>query len=140
MKTINRMSWKTLLQVTALAAATLVLPVAHGEAPAPASAADEAAASDARRAQALLARAVDTYRQQGDGVFAAFNGPSEFVDRELYVWVLGTDGVMLASGGSSAALIGRKVANMRDAFGTPFSTTCWKRPRAATPASSTIAG
>jgi cytochrome c len=27
---------------------------------------------------------------------------------------------MLASGGSSAALIGRKVMNMRDAFGTPF--------------------
>lgn len=119
-KTKNRLNWKTLLQITALAAATLAGPAAHGEPPAAPSAADEAAASDARRAQALLARAVDAYRQQGDGAFAAFNGPSEFVDRELYVWVLGTDGVMLASGGSSAALIGRKVMNMRDAFGTPF--------------------
>ena len=77
-------------------------------------------ASDVQRARALLARAIIRYRQQGDEAFAAFNGPTEFVDGELYVWVLGTDGVMLASGGSSSALIGRKVSNMRDAFGTPF--------------------
>ncbi len=120
MQTMKRVNWKTLLPVATLAAATLLMPAAHGEAPAPSSAAAAAATDDAQRAQALLARAVDAYRQQGDGVFAAFNGPVEFVDRELYVWVLGTDGVMLASGGSSAALIGRKVANMRDAFGTPF--------------------
>ena len=100
---------------------SLILPTAHAqESPSAATAAKEAAAVDARRARALLARAVDLYRQQGDAAFAAFNNPTDFVDAELYVYVLGTDGTMLASGGSSAALIGRKVKNMRDAFGTPF--------------------
>jgi len=95
------------------------LPVVHGEESATATL-KESVASDAQRARALLARAVMRYRQQGDQAFAAFNDPTEFVDGELYVWVLGTDGIMLASGGSSSALIGRKVTNMRDAFGTPF--------------------
>ena len=113
------MNWKNLLKIVALAAFSLLLPVAHGEEPATATA-KEIAADDAQRAEALLTRAVAFYRQQGDKAFTAFNGPNEFVDGELYVWVLGTDGVMLASGGSSAALIGRQVANLRDAFGTPF--------------------
>ena len=122
MKAPRIANWKTLLKIAALGALSVMQPVAHGQEPAPTAglSAKEIAAQDAQRAQALLARAVGLYRQQGDGAFAAFNGPSEFVDGELYVWVLGTDGVMLASGGSSAALIGRKVMNMRDAFGTPF--------------------
>jgi cytochrome c len=105
------------VKIVALAAFSFMLPVAHGEEPVTAK---EVAARDAQRAEALLARAVAFYRQQGDQAFAAFNAPDQFVDGELYVWVLGTDGVMLASGGSSAALIGRRVANMRDAWGTPF--------------------
>jgi cytochrome c len=113
------MYWKNLVKIVVLAAFSFMLPVAHGEQAAPTTA-KEVAAHDAQRAGALLARAVTLYRQQGDAAFAAFNGPGEFVDGELYVWVLGTDGVMLASGGASAALIGRQVANMRDAFGTPF--------------------
>ena len=109
-----------------------MLPAAHGEESVPPElAAKEAAAVDAQRAQALLARAVAAYRQQGDKAFAAFNGPSEFIDGELYVWVLGTDGTMLASGGASAALIGRQVANMRDAFGTPFFDEMLEKAKAS---------
>lgn len=110
-----------LFRAVLLTALSLFLPAAHGDAGGTApEALDERVASDAQRARALLGRAVIAYQQGGDAVFAAFNAASEFVDHELYVWVLGTDGVLLASGGSSAALIGRKVLNMRDAFGAPF--------------------
>jgi cytochrome c len=111
--------WISTIRLALLTVLTLVLPLAHGDDMA-ASAIKESGTSDVQRARALLGRAVILYQQQGDDAFAAFNGPTEFVDGELYVWVLGTDGVMLASGGSSAALVGRKVTNMRDAFGTPF--------------------
>jgi cytochrome c len=113
------MKWISIFRVAFLIALAMVLPVAHGE-DAAFGTIKESVASDAQRARGLLARAVILYQQKGDDAFAAFNDPNEFVDGELYVWVLGTDGVMLASGGSSAALIGRKVMNMRDAFGTPF--------------------
>ena len=113
------MKSSSMVKMLLLAALSLFLLVARADEPA-ATAIRESVASDVQRARALLARAIIRYRQQGDEAFAAFNGPTEFVDGELYVWVLGTDGVMLASGGSSSALIGRKVSNMRDAFGTPF--------------------
>jgi cytochrome c len=112
---------KYLLKIVALVASTSVLSSAYAEEPKPSAVAgSEAVAKDAQRAQELLAKAVTAYRQQGDKACAAFNAPGEFVDGELYVWVLGTDGIMLASGGSSSALIGRNVANMRDAVGTPL--------------------
>ena len=113
------MRFGMILRVLAMLVFSLMLPAAQGEESPPVSAA-AASASDAKRALGLLARAVALYRQQGDEAFAAFNGPTDFIDAELYVYVLGTNGVMLASGGSSAALIGRQVKNMRDAFGTPF--------------------
>lgn len=113
------MKSNSMVNMVLLAVLSLFLLVARAEEPA-VTATRESVASDIQRARALLARAIIRYRQQGDEAFAAFNGPTEFVDGELYVWVLGTDGVMLASGGSSSALIGRKVSNMRDAFGTPF--------------------
>ena len=115
------MNRRTMMRSAALAALSMMLPCAHGEeSPAAAAAAKDAATSDARRAQALLDKAVTFYKQQGDAAFPALNSSTGFVDEELYVYVLGTDGVMLASGGSSAALIGRNVRNMTDAFGTPF--------------------
>lgn len=113
------MNRRMIIRVALLAAFSIGLPSVHAESNPPATTAN-ANAEDARRAEALLARAVARYAQDGDAAFAAFNDPTEFVDGELYVYVLGTDGVMLASGGSSAALIGRKVKNMTDAFGTPF--------------------
>ncbi|WP_079437226.1 cache domain-containing protein [Zoogloea sp. LCSB751] len=75
---------------------------------------------DAGRAQALLARAVEHYRSTGDAAFAEFGRQGRYIDKELYVYVLDTDGTMLTSGGASASLIGRNVSAMRDATGKPF--------------------
>ena len=123
---------KYLLKILALVASTSVLSSAYAEEPKQAAVAgSEAVAKDAQRAQELLAKAVTAYRQQGDKAFAAFNAPGEFVDGELYVWVLSTDGVMLASGGSSAALIGRNVTNMRDASGAPFFAEMLEKAKTA---------
>jgi len=79
-----------------------------------------ALASDAQRAQALLAKATAYYREKNEAALAAFSRQGDFIDGELYVYVMSTDGVMQASGGSSSALIGRDVSNLRDAAGNPF--------------------
>lgn len=76
--------------------------------------------SEAKRTQALLDKAVAHYKAKGDAALADFNAPGEFVDGEFYVFVVGTDGKMLASGGSSANLIGQDVTNLRDAAGKAF--------------------
>lgn len=76
--------------------------------------------ADEDRAKTLLARAVDRYRTVGDRALAEFSRQGEYVNRELYVYVLGLDGTLLASGGSSASLIGRNVAAMSDVTGKPF--------------------
>ncbi|MBO3275640.1 cache domain-containing protein [Pseudomonas schmalbachii] len=68
--------------------------------------ADEA---QAQRARQLLEKAVAYYKQEGDKSFAAFSRQGEFIDGELYVYVLNNDGVMLASGGPSVMLIGRNI-------------------------------
>jgi cytochrome c len=81
---------------------------------------ESAPMDDGARAQALLRRAVAYYRDVRDPAFAAFSRPGDFVDGELYVYVLSTSGRMLASGGASSALIDRDVADMRDASGKPF--------------------
>lgn len=65
---------------------------------------------EAERARKLLQRAVDYYRAQGDAAFAAFSRQGEFIDGEHYVFVLDSQGIMLASGGTSAELIGRDVS------------------------------
>jgi len=112
--------WGIKLRGAVLAALVVLAPGVRGDVLPADSGIREMATTDPQRARGLLARAVVRFREQGDAAFAAFNHPAEFVDAELYVYVLGTDGTFLASGGSSAALIGRKVTNMRDAFGTPF--------------------
>lgn len=91
--------------------------------PASASFATDGAKSgdaDEDRAKTLLARAVDRYRTVGDRALAEFSRQGEYVNRELYVYVLGLDGTLLASGGSSASLIGRNVAAMSDVTGKPI--------------------
>lgn len=62
-------------------------------------------------AQKLLHNAVEYYRMQGDAAFAAFSRQGEFIDGEHYVFVIDSQGIMLASGGTSAVLIGRNVMN-----------------------------
>ncbi|WP_296256696.1 MULTISPECIES: cache domain-containing protein [unclassified Pseudomonas] len=74
--------------------------------------ADEA--QEAAAAKGLLEKAVDHYRQVGDKALAEFSRQGEFVDGERYVFVTDTHGVMLASGGPSAALIGRDISAVLD--------------------------
>lgn len=86
-------------------------------------AADPAALSlqrDERRALALLDRAVKHVETKGADGLADFSRQGPFVDRELYVYVMSSKGELLASGGSSAALIGRNVREQPDAVGRRF--------------------
>ncbi|MBU2064992.1 MAG: cache domain-containing protein [Gammaproteobacteria bacterium] len=80
-----------------------------------------AQADEEARARQLLQRAVEYYQVQGDAAFAAFSRQGEFIDGEHYVFVVDTQGTMLASGGTSAVLIGRDVSQalepeLRDGF------------------------
>ena len=68
--------------------------------------------ADSQAAIALLEKALAYYHENGDKAFAAFSRQGEFVDKDRYVFVLDTKGVMLASGGPSAALIGRDVSEV----------------------------
>ncbi|WP_025129682.1 cache domain-containing protein [Pseudomonas sp. PH1b] len=70
------------------------------------------AVDDGAAARALLEKALRYYHDQGDKAFAAFSRQGEFVDRDRYVFVVDTRGVMLASGGPSSALIGRDVSEV----------------------------
>jgi len=67
-------------------------------------------AEDAQAAQDLLRKAVDYYQQEGDKALAVFSRQGPFVIDNLYVFVLNTEGIMLASGGPSIVLLGRDVS------------------------------
>jgi signal transduction histidine kinase len=83
------------------------------------------ASSDAERGSAVEAknmveRAIDTYDAQGTTSFAAMTAPSaEFVDRDLYVFVIGPDR-RLAAHGASADLVGDDVTVLVDTNGKAF--------------------
>lgn len=72
------------------------------------------------RAAALLERAVTHVEKYGEQGCAAFSRQAEFIDRDLYVYALTTDGRFLASGGASAVLIGQNVLAETDLEGKPF--------------------
>ena len=74
--------------------------------------ADTAEDTDAHAAKALLAKALAYYQGNGDKAFAAFSRQGEFIDQDRYVFVVDTQGVLLASGGPSSALIGRDVSEV----------------------------
>lgn len=80
----------------------------------------ETNAADEDRAQRMLAKAVAYYKEKGDLALATFSRQGEFIDGELYVVVLSTDGVLLASGGSSSILIDRDISDLQDADGKLF--------------------
>jgi len=73
-----------------------------------------------RRAAALLDRAVAHVEAKGAAGTADFNRGPTFIDRDLYVYALRTDGTFLASGGDSAGLIGQNVLGETDLNGRPF--------------------
>ncbi|MDY0048973.1 MAG: cache domain-containing protein [Thauera propionica] len=109
------------LVATLFLATTLLGPVS------PASAQTAAAAvplavdtEESHRAEALLRRAVTHLRTHGSKALADFSVSGQFVDGDLYVYVLGTDGVLQASGGPSFHMIGRNVLEYRDPDGKPL--------------------
>lgn len=73
-----------------------------------------------RRAETLLEIAAQHVRDQGEAGALDFSRQSAFVDRDLYAYALRTDGVFLASGGASAALVGQNVLAETDVAGKPF--------------------
>ncbi|MGY4534493.1 cytochrome c [Pseudomonas sp. TE3786] len=87
---------------------------------------DAAYQEEAQNAKALLLKAVDYYEKNGDAALAAFSRQGEFVTGQLYVYVVNTQGVMLASGGPSVMLVGRDVSatldeDMKKAFARAIS-------------------
>lgn len=78
------------------------------------------APDDAPRAQALLTKAVAYYKDKKDVALGTFSRQGEFINGNLYVYVLDAKGTMLASGGSSSVYIDRNVADLKDAVGKPF--------------------
>ena len=67
---------------------------------------------DAEAAKALLQKALAYYQSNGDKALAAFSRQGDFVDHDRYVFVVDTQGVLLASGGPSSALIGRDISEV----------------------------
>lgn len=81
------------------------------------AAAAETPRGTAEEAQALVARAIAAYDAQGDAAFATMNPPStEFRDRDLYVFVIGPDNIVLVNG-QDATRIGRDLMETVDVTG-----------------------
>lgn len=76
--------------------------------------------TEADRTLALLDRAEAHLREQGGKAMASFSRAGEFVDEDLYVYVIDMRGHFLASGGSSITLIGRNVFDLTDSDGRHF--------------------
>lgn len=89
-------------------------------APQQAQAPASAPAGIEQRVQDLLARAVEHIRKNGPAAVNDFNRDARFTDKDLYVYALSRDGMMLASGGWSATLIGQSVLGETDARNRPF--------------------
>lgn len=74
----------------------------------------EAYQAEASQARSLLAKAVAAYKEEGDTVLAQLSRQGRFTTPDTYVYVINTQGVMLASGGPSAIYIGRDIRPMLD--------------------------
>jgi cytochrome c len=89
-----------------------------------------AATRDSTRAETLLTRAVAHYKAHKDAALADFRPKGPFIDRELYVYALTTQGVGLASGGPSASLVGTNLLDQQDAMGDYFFRNLVEKARA----------
>jgi signal transduction histidine kinase len=74
-----------------------------------------------KEAQALLAKAVEFYKANGQAkAFAAFDDPKgKFVDRDLYIYVSDVNAKIL-SHGANHALIGKTIIDLKDSDGKAF--------------------
>lgn len=70
--------------------------------------------ADSEHAKALLVKAVAEYKAKGDTALAEFSRQGAYVDGDLYIYVVDTAGVMLASGGPSVSLVGKPVIGFLD--------------------------
>jgi len=73
-----------------------------------------------QRAHQLLQRAVQHIKNKGVVGVNDFNRDAQFVDRDLYVFSLNMEGILLSSGGWSATLIGENVLDQTDTNQRPF--------------------
>lgn len=80
-----------------------------------------AADSTPAQAQAMVGKAVAFLKANGkDKALAEFNNPKgQFVERDLYVFVLDKDGVTLANG-VNGKIVGKNVSDMKDQNGKAF--------------------
>lgn len=87
--------------------------------PAKAKAAASVTRATAKEARAMLARAVALLTSQAEAAaYSAFDDRhGEFIRKDLYVFVVGLDGMMYAHGGSPEGLVGLQVIDLRDAAG-----------------------
>ena len=72
------------------------------------------------RSLQLLDKAVKYYTEMKDRSFSAFSRQGQFIDGDLYVFVLNSEGRMLASGGPSCVFINQDVSAIRDVTGKQF--------------------
>jgi len=98
----------------------LLYPAFPAMAQAPVAGAPTVGTDEARRAEALLQRAVMHLRAHDAKALADFSVTGKFADKDLYVYVLGSDGILQASGGASFHMIGRNVLDYRDPDGKPL--------------------
>lgn len=75
--------------------------------------------ASAREARLMLDQAVKLLEEKPPATaFAAFNNPKgSYVKGDLYVFVVGRDGIMHAHGGAPEGLVGMQVLDLRDASG-----------------------
>ncbi len=75
----------------------------------------------ATQAVAMVERAVAYITANGqENAFKEFNNPKgQFVDRDLYIWVVDLNGKILAHG-ADAGLIGKNLIDLRDVDGKAF--------------------
>ncbi|MCB1155330.1 cache domain-containing protein [bacterium] len=73
-----------------------------------------------QEARAMAEAAAALYRAQGpEAAFEAFNHSPEFHDRDLYVFALDSEGILVAHG-TGESLIGRDLSRLRDPSGRSF--------------------
>lgn len=75
---------------------------------------------NAEEARALCARAIEAYKAEGEAVFQRITAPSkDFVDRDLYVFVIGPDHKLVANG-STSRYLGTYFPSLKDAAGNTY--------------------
>ena len=108
------MNFNKPVMIAALTMAALCPPAFATSPTPPPPSAEPGYEQQAASAAQLLQKAIAAYREEGNAAFARFSRQGEFIDGDQYVYVVDENGYMLASGGPSAALIGRDITPLLD--------------------------